>query len=87
MPVGRRHRASIKYRFDHADNPLLVGGGIQIFLEDRGEPRDGERDATSFRDPETQAKFEAGGPTVCQDPNSTAYTPGEEGNFVVHDAD
>ena len=81
------NRASIKYRFDHADNPALVGGGIQIFVEDNGEPGEGVKDATAFRSPLPPPAFEASDPSTCEDPNSTAYTPGEEGNFVVHDAD
>ena len=76
------NRASIKYRFDHADNPALVGGGIQIFVEDTGEPSDAP-DQTAFFPPETAATFE---PNNCADPNLGAYAPGEEGNFVVHDA-
>jgi hypothetical protein len=81
-------RASIKYRFDHADNPALVGGGIQIFVEDNGEPQDGHSsDGTAFREPQPQAAFELSDPTKCEDPNSTVYQQGEDGNFVVNDAD
>ena len=35
----------------------------------------------------TQAAFEASNPAVCEPPDAGTYTPGEEGNFVVHDAD
>lgn len=80
------NRASIKYRFDHADNPLLLGGGIQIFVEDNGQPEDGQTvDRSSFQAPLTEPVFEATDPTSCEDPNAAAYTPGETGNFVVHD--
>jgi hypothetical protein len=81
------NRASIKYRFDHANNPALVGGGIQIFVEDNGEPRDGRTpDATAFRAPLTQPAFEASDPSRCEPPSAAVYTTGEDGNFVVHDA-
>jgi hypothetical protein len=80
-------RASIKYRFDHADNPALVGGGIQIFVEDNGEPENGQTtDQTAFLAPEPPPAFELSQPSVCMDPDAGAYTPGESGNFVVHDA-
>jgi hypothetical protein len=81
------NRASIKYRFDHADNPLIVGGGIQIFVEDNGEPEDGQTaDQTAFEPPMPPPLFDASQPSVCSDPNLAAYTPGETGNLVVHDA-
>lgn len=81
------NRASIKYRFDHADNPALVGGGIQIFVEDNGEPEDGQSvDTTAFRPPLTQPAFEASDPSRCEPPDSAVYTPTESGNVVVHDA-
>jgi hypothetical protein len=82
-------RASIKYRFDHADDPNLVGGGIQIFVEDNGEPESGQTtDRTAFLLPESPATFNppVGQPSVCMDPDAGAYTPGESGNIVVHDA-
>ncbi len=80
------HRASIKYRFDHADNPLLVGGGIQIFVEDNGEPRQGQSvDQAAFREPLTQEAFEASIPSFCEPPDTATYLPQEEGNFVVRD--
>jgi hypothetical protein len=82
------NRASIKYRFDHADNPALVNGGIQIFVEDNGEPEDGQTlDRTGFLPPMTQAAFEASQPSVCVPPQAGNYEPSEEGNIVVHDAD
>jgi hypothetical protein len=80
------NRASIKYRFDHADNPMLVGGGIQIFVEDNGQPENGQTvDRSAFRAPLTKPAFEATDPASCEDPNAAAYTPGDTGNFVVHD--
>jgi hypothetical protein len=80
------NRASIKYRFDHSDPPELQGGGIQIFVQDNGEPSEGP-DETGFFPPQDAATFEASDPSTCADPNTGPYAPGEEGNFVVHDAD
>ena len=81
------NQASIKYRFDHADNPLLVGGGIQIFVEDRGQPTGGQSvDQTGFRLPLTREAFEATLPEVCEPPETGTYTPAQDGNFVVHEA-
>ena len=82
------NRASIKYRFYHADDPLLVGGGIQIFVEDNGVPEDGHSvDQTGFLPPMTQAAFEASQPSVCVPPQAGNYAPSEDGDIVVHDAD
>ena len=81
------NRAAIKYRFDRADNPLLVGGGIEIFAEDNGQPRNGQPvDQASFRAPLPRELFEATQPEVCDDPNTAVYSPIDHGNFVVRDA-
>jgi hypothetical protein len=81
------NRASIKYRFDYADNPALVDGGIQIFVEDNGQPEDGQAvDQTGFLPPMTREAFEASQPNVCVPPSAGNYTPSEEGDIVVHDA-
>jgi hypothetical protein len=82
------NQASIKYRFDHADNPALVGGGIQIFVQDNGQPQDGDSsDLTGFLAPMNEAAFEASRPSYCVPPEAGNYTPSEEGDIVVHDAD
>jgi hypothetical protein len=82
------NRASIKYRFDHADNPGLVGGGIQIFVEDNGEPQDGQSvDKTGFLPPMTREVWEASQPSVCVPPQAGNYSPSEDGDITVHDAD
>ncbi len=79
------NRASIKYRFDHADPPEFEGGGIQIFVEDNGDPVGGQSvDQTGFFFPDTAATFV---PSVCAHPDLGPYTPAEDGNIVVHDAD
>jgi hypothetical protein len=80
------NRAAIKYRFDHADNPLLVGGGVEIFAEDNGSPRGGEPvDGGAFRTPLPPAAFELSQPSVCDDPNTALYSRIDSGNAVVHD--
>ncbi|MFN2616225.1 MAG: hypothetical protein ABR581_03780 [Thermoleophilaceae bacterium] len=85
LVVSGNH-ASIKYRFDHSDDPTLEGGGIQIFIEDNGPPQNGQSaDGTSFLAPMTKEAFEASQPGVCAPPPPAGYTQGESGNFVVHD--
>jgi hypothetical protein len=77
--------ASIKYRFDHSEDPSMEGGGIQIYIDDEGEPQDGHTsDKTAFLPPETPAQFALDG-DVCLPPQGAAYMQGESGNFVVHD--
>jgi hypothetical protein len=80
------NQATIKYRFDHADNPLLVGGGIEIRAEDNGNPGDGppvDRGAAGL--PMTREVFEATQPEVCGDPRIGAYNDVDSGNVIVHD--
>lgn len=80
------NRATIKYRFDHADNPLLVGGGIEIRAEDNGPPVGGEPvDRAAANIPLPREAFELGRPEVCGDPALGAYTTVDSGNVVVHD--
>jgi hypothetical protein len=83
---GQATRASIRYRFKHAEGSAegLEGGGIQVFVEDRGEPVGGQPvDGAAFREFVPPGAFVA---TACQDPNSTLYDPIEWGNITVHDA-
>ena len=81
------NRATIKYRFDQSDSPALEGGGVQIFVEDNGEPRSGgPRDGAAPGPPLTRELFEAAQPNVYQDANTAVYNPIDSGNFVVHDA-
>ena len=84
----RGNRAAVKYRFKHAEGSAepFEGGGVEIFLEDNGEPRRGVAvDRTSFDPPQPAGVFQ---PTEsqCDDPSSRAgYDRIESGNFVVHD--
>lgn len=85
-------RAAIKYRFERAEGSAepFEGGGVQIFIEDNGEPQHGEPvDRAIFDPPETDEQFnQAGDPSRCDDPNSraAAYDRIESGNYTVHDA-
>jgi hypothetical protein len=82
------NQASIKYRFDHADDPNLVGGGIQIFVKDLGEPAGGQSvDQTAFLPPMNEEAFGASKPEECVPPELGAYTPSKSGNIVVHEAE
>ncbi len=82
------NRASIKYRFDQADPDTLLGGGIEIFIEDNGQPSAAEStDRAAFGAPMTQELFELSDPAACDDPNLVLalYRPVQHGNFVVND--
>jgi hypothetical protein len=80
------NRASIKYRFDRSDNPFLLGGGIEIFVEDNGQPStQATMDGAANGAPMPQALFEASGPARCDDPTLAPYQPVDHGNFTVTD--
>jgi len=81
-------RASIKYRFERATGSLeqFEGGGIQIFVEDNGEPGRGVPDANAFDPPQPEGVFQTN-ERVCDDPSTRfTYDPIESGNLTVHDA-
>jgi hypothetical protein len=82
------NRAAIKYRFKRADGSAepFEGGGVQIFLEDKGPPSGGEAvDGSAFDPPQPAGAFQTNA-NVCNDPNLRLYDEVESGNFVVHDA-
>ena len=79
------NRAAIKYRFKHAEGSAepFQGGGVQIFLEDNGDPRNGiAMDRTAFDPPQVAGEFDLAA-TVCDDPTIRPYDQIESGNFVV----
>jgi hypothetical protein len=80
------NHASIFDEFKHAEPSFLEGGGIQIFIEDNGNPVNGQSvDGSSFLPPVPGSPgFE--GPRVCPIPPTTSYMPADTGNFIVHDA-
>ena len=86
----RDNRAAIKYRFKHAEGSAepFQGGGVQIFIEDNGNPSGGEAvDRTTFDPPQTAGVFDLTA-NQCDDPNSRegSYDKIESGNFTVRDA-
>lgn len=88
-PGGSGFRAAIKYRFKHAEGSAepFDGGGVQIFIEDNGNPAGGQSvDRTTFDPPQPAGVFDANA-DQCDDPNSRfGYDEIESGNFVVRDA-
>jgi hypothetical protein len=82
------NRAAIKYRFNRAEGSAepFKGGGVQIFIEDNGEPVGGAAvDATTFDEPQSRELFRLGA-RQCDDPNTRLYDQIESGDFRVHDA-
>ena len=81
------NRASFKYRFKHSDTEpdLLDGGGIEVFVEDNGEPSGDTPDESGFVGPFDEETFEATDPSRCDPPGATPFQV-DSGNFVVHDA-
>ncbi len=81
------NRAAIKYRFEKASGSSapFQGGGVEIFVEDNGEPRRGQPvDANASRPPEPAGAFETNA-AQCDDPNSATYDTLTSGNYVVRD--
>ena len=80
-------RASIKYRFEHAEGSLapFEAGGVQVFVEDNGPPGGGTPDGNATDFPQPAGVFETN-VKQCDDPNTRPYNPVDSGNYVVHDA-
>src|SRR5919201_3632223 len=79
------NRAAIKYRFRQATGSAapFQGGGVEVFVEDNGEPRRGQPvDANASHPPETAATFDATA-SQCDDPNSATYDTVSSGNYTV----
>lgn len=83
------NRAAIKYAFRQAEGSAepFAGGGVQIFIEDNGDPVGGVAvDRTTFDPPQPAALF-ALNQGFCEDPNTRlTYDQIESGNFGVSDA-
>jgi hypothetical protein len=81
------NRATIKYRFKttHGAGAPSPGWGVQVFVEDNGEPGDGTPDANATDAPLPPELFEpkAG---VCEPPREP-LNPVDSGNYVVVDGD
>lgn len=81
------NRAAIKYRFKRATGSAapFQGGGVEVFVEDNGEPRAGQPvDANAFQPPQPAGVFEANA-TQCDDPNTATYDTVTSGNYTVRD--
>jgi hypothetical protein len=83
------NRAAIKYRFKHAEGSAepFAGGGVQIFVEDNGDPDGGDAvDRTTFDPPQSAGLYDLTA-SVCDDPTSRlGYDEIQSGDFGVHDA-
>jgi hypothetical protein len=83
------NRAAIKYRFKHATGSAapLAGGGVQVFVEDNGQPSGGQAvDRNTFDPPQPAGAFDLNA-AQCDDPTLRAgYDPVDSGNYTVHDA-
>jgi hypothetical protein len=81
------NRAAIKYRFKRATGSAapFQGGGVEVFVEDNGEPRGGQPvDANAFRPPQPAGVFDTNA-SQCDDPNTATYDTVTSGNYVVRD--
>jgi hypothetical protein len=81
------NRAAIKYRFRRATGSAapFQGGGVEVFVEDNGEPRRGQPvDANAFRPPQPAGAFDTTA-TQCDDPNTASYDTVSSGNYTVRD--
>jgi hypothetical protein len=81
------NRAAIKYRFRRATGSAapFQGGGVEVFIEDNGEPRKGQPvDATAFGPPQPAGVFDANA-SQCADPNTQTYDQVTSGNYEVRD--
>jgi hypothetical protein len=81
------NRAAIKYRFTTATGSAapFLGGGVEVFVEDNGEPRAGQPvDANASRQPQPAGVFDTNA-SQCDDPNSATYDTVTSGNYTVHD--
>jgi hypothetical protein len=81
------NRAAVKYRFAEASGSAapFQGGGVELFVEDNGEPRRGQPvDRTAITPPQPAAVFDTNA-DQCDDPNTAAYDTVTSGNYTVDD--
>lgn len=82
------HRASIKYRFTTAQGSAAAfkGGGVEVFIEDNGWPRNGQPvDRNAFNPPQPAGIFNTTA-RQCDDPNLGAYQSVRSGDYTVRGA-
>jgi hypothetical protein len=79
-------RAAIKYRFRRAEGTAepFKGGGVQIFIEDRGRPRDDQPVDATANDPPQTAEVFGTNATRCDDPALRTYDQVTSGDYTVH---
>jgi hypothetical protein len=83
------NKAAIKYRFDQATGSAasFKGGGVEVFVEDNGPPRDGQpADAAGFNPPQPAGVFQLN-ESQCDDPNTASYTTVMSGNYTVREGE
>jgi hypothetical protein len=81
------NKAAIKYRFSQASGSAapFQGGGVEVFVEDNGKPRQGQPvDANAFRPPQPAGVFDLTA-TQCDDPNTASYDTVTSGDYTVRD--
>ena len=81
------NRAAIKYRFRRATGSAapFEGGGVEVFVEDNGEPRRGQPvDANANQPPQPAGAFDVNA-AQCDDPNTANYDTITSGNYTVRD--
>jgi hypothetical protein len=82
------NRATVKFRFQSADGDAgarFAAWGVQVFVEDNGDPSGGIPDANSTDAPLPPELFEPQA-NQCELPRGP-FNPIDAGNYVVHDAD
>jgi hypothetical protein len=82
------NRAAIKYRFSQASGSAapFKGGGVEVFVEDNGQPSEGHPvDANAFQPPEIAGVFDVSA-SQCDDPNTASYDTVTSGDYTVTDA-
>jgi hypothetical protein len=79
------NKAAIKYRFSQASGSAapFLGGGVEVFVEDNGQPQGGQAvDANANRPPQPAGVFDATA-ALCDDPNSGTYDTVTSGDYTV----
>lgn len=79
------NQAAIKYRFTSATGSAaqFQGGGVEVFVEDNGPPRNGQPvDRNAFQPPQPKGAFDATA-TQCDPPSTGNYDTVTSGDYVV----
>lgn len=82
------NEAAIKYRFTSATGAaataMLKGGGVEVFIQDNGKPRQGQPvDQNAFGAPMPKAAFDASNPSHCDPPSTGAYSRVRSGDYTI----